>query len=435
MEFRVKKKYYLLGIPGIVCIIFALLIIISSGCSRTTGTYDDLEKAGKIEKIVRKKYSGFFRVMKTLGEYKPSAAAGPDSVLIKKASSVTDKVIGEVRAFPSTVESRLALDALSYAAHDLAVSPGFAHSLVSDFWEMGLLDPIFTKGREFLKSGDDNSLTQLQIVKSLQRGMSTKATAKMFEEAISIVGPIPAPEVMNLAAKDTLIFRKIHDLILYSQSVQKIGPPNWMVTGPWFMAVSVDGFLPCFYSIVPVLIDKYMFLSFKTFKPSEIYEIIYHDPAPSDGSSMITWLTKLTDALNTMKFDDSFADKIKDSGIPIYDTHYLFDDYLVQTEGDSLKKEYHVSFTRGKIFQNDLQYSGIDSIAVTFNLSQIEKPTGKIMILDAYRNQGASMNNGRYLPSLAGRGKAYFMPLGKHDPALLEKLRRAWMPKITVNTN
>jgi len=265
--------------------------------------------------------------------------------------------------------------------------------------------------------------------------MGTKATGTMLEEAIPIVGPVPAAEVVTLNAQDTLVFRNIHDLILYSHSVQKIGPPLWMVTGPWFMAVTVEGFLPSFYSIVPILIDRYMFLSFKTFKPAEAYEVLYHDPAPSDNSLTITWLTKVREALDSMKFDDAFADRVKDSGLPIFDTHYLFDDYLVQTEGDSLKKEYHVSFTRGKIIQNNLRYSGIDSIAVTFDKSLIEKPGGKIMTLSAYRYQGASMNNGRFLPALSGRGKAYFMALGKHDPSLLENLRRAWMPKITVNAN
>ena len=430
-----KKKKVLTALFEISCITCLCIGVVLAGCSSTAGNYDDLEKAGKVEKMVRKKYSGFFRTIKMLADYKPSSSGVPDSLLIKKAALATDNVIREVRAFPATVESRLALDALSYAAHDLTVSPGFEQAPISDFWEMALLNPIFTKGREYVKTGIPNTSTQLQIVKSLQRGMGTKATGTMLEEAIPIVGPAPAAEVMTLAAQDTLVFRNIHDLILYSHSVQKIGPPLWMVTGPWFMAVTVEGFLPSFYSIVPILIDRYMFLSFKTFKPAEAYEVLYHDPAPSDNSLTITWLTKVREALDSMKFDDAFADRVKDSGLPIFDTHYLFDDYLVQTEGDSLKKEYHVSFTRGKIIQNNLRYSGIDSIAVTFDKSLIEKPGGKIMTLSAYRYQGASMNNGRFLPALSGRGKAYFMALGKHDPSLLENLRRAWMPKITVNAN
>jgi hypothetical protein len=429
-----NKKYYLITTSKVLTASFLFIIAIYGGCSRVSGNYDDLEKAGKVENLVRKQYSGFFRTMKSLGEYKPSQNAQADSLFLKKAASATDAVIRDARPFPSTIESRLALDALSYAARDLTVAPGFSQRMVSDFWEMALLNPIFTKGREYIKTGLSNASTQIQIVKSLQRGMGTKATSSMLEEAIQIVGPIPVAEVMNIAAKDTLVFRKIHDLILYSQSLQNIGPPLWIVTGPWFLAVEVEGFLPCFYSIVPILIDRDLYLSFKSFKPAEVYETIFHDPAPSDGSALLTWLSKLRAALETMKFDESFADRVKDSRLPIYDTHYLFDDYMVQTSGDSLKKEYYVSFKREKMVQNKFQYSGSDSIALKFTTSQIGKPEGKITTLSAYRYQGASMNNGRYLPELSGVGKAYLMELGKHDPALLENLRRAWMPKITVNT-
>ncbi|MFA6470514.1 MAG: hypothetical protein WCU00_00625 [Candidatus Latescibacterota bacterium] len=430
-----KTKKVLTLLFGISCITCLCIGVVLAGCSKTTGNYDDLEKAGKIEKTVRKKYSGFFRTMKMLADYKASSSGAPDSLLIKKAALATDKVIREVRDFPATVESRLALDALSYAAHDLTVSPGFAQTPISNFWEMALLNPIFTKGREYAKKGIPNTSTQLQIVKSLQRGMGAKATEAMLEEAIPIVGPIPPAEVMDFAAQDTLVFKSIRDLILYSHSVQKIGPPHWMVTGPWFMAVTVEGFLPSFYSIVPILIDRYMFLSFKSFRPADIYEVLYHDPAPADDSQTLTWLAKVRDALDSMKFDNTFADRVKDSGLPVYDTHYLFDNYLVQTAGDSLKKEYYVSFTRREMFQSNLQYSGVDSIAVTFDKDLIKEPTGKVMTLNAYRHQGASMNNGQFLPALSGKGKAYLMELGKHDPSLLEKLKRAWMPKITVNAN
>ena len=430
-----KKKHYLIAVSKILNVSFLFIIGIYAGCSRASENYDDLEKAGRVENLVRKQYSGFFRTMKMLGEYKPAPTAPSDSLLFKKAASATDDVIRDVRAFPATIESRLAIDALSYAARDLTVSPDFSQTLVSDFWEMALLNPIFTKGREYMKTGVTNASTQIQLVKSLQRGMGTKATSSMLEEAIPIVGPIPVAEVMNIAAKDTLVVRKIHDLILYSQSLQKIGPPLWMVTGPWFMAVTVEGFLPCFYSFVPILIDRDLYLSFKSFKPAEVYETLYHDPAPSDGSALLTWLTKVRAALDSMKFDDSFADRVKDCRLPIYDTHYLFDDYMVQTAGDSLKKEYYVTFKREKMIQNKFQYSGVDSIAVTFTQSQISKPEGKIITLNAYRYQGSSINNGRYLPELSGVGKAYLMALGKHDLALLDNLRRAWMPKITVNAN
>jgi len=106
---------------AIRCLISLIVIVYAAGCSRETKTYDELVSEDRVESIARKQYSQFFKSVERLGEPENSSTA--ESFLserITQAASATDHVISDFRSFPSTFQSRISLDALSYAARDLA---------------------------------------------------------------------------------------------------------------------------------------------------------------------------------------------------------------------------------------------------------------------------------------------------------------------------
>ncbi|MHB9029391.1 MAG: hypothetical protein ACYC9O_11545 [Candidatus Latescibacterota bacterium] len=421
-----KKVFW----PMFVFLPFLLALLLA--CSREIETYDSLEQRGIAEETVRKKYGNFFDAVREL-ELKGSAGE-PDSSLIRKASAATDRVAADVRAFPQTVESRLALDALSYAARDLARSSGFSRFAIIDFWSMALLNPLFVTGREFAKTGQENVSTRMQLVKALQRGMDKRATTQMFLDILPIFGTAPDSSLMRFAATDSLVFRRIHDLILYARSRQPAPPPYWLATGAWLMAIDIPGFFPGFFAFAPIIEGRDMYFATRRYDPGEVYERVFRDPAPQDPSGNDAWIARAGAAMNPLVCDDAFADSARTSGLPIFDAHYFFNDYLIQTDADSVKKEFIIILKRDKLTESGFEFIGADSMAVTFSLPQLSRPEGKVTVLRAERHQGASLMNGQVTPGKSGTGKAYLMELGEHSDAILRKLQEASLPKISVNS-
>jgi len=426
------RKSVLKKVFWIIPAFLASAIMVFSGCSRSIGTYDELDQDGRVEEMVRKKYGPFFKMVRELCE--AGAADRPDSSQIRKAASATDPVVADARTFPHTVESRLALDALSYAAGEMVKSSGFSRSEVSDFWQMALLDPIMVIGKRFAASGSNNVSTRMQLVKAIQRGVEQKATARMFLDILTVTGTAPDSSFMRFAEADSLVFRQIHDLILFAWSRQPAPPPYWMVTGSWLMALDVPGFFPFFFALSPVVKDRDMYLAIRIYEPGEIYERVFRDPAPSDPSENDAWLSRAGAAMNPLVCDDAFADSARTSGLSTHDAHYFFNDYLVHTDADSVKKEFMIILKREKLAQSAFEFIGADSIQVTFSLPQLSKPEGKVTVLRAERHQGASLLNGTVTPGKSGTGKGCLMALGEHSDEILRKLQEAALPKISVES-
>ncbi len=392
------------------------LVILQSGCSPEISSYDEIEMDGKVESIARKDYNEFFDAMKKLelSNENPSGAL-PDSSLIKKASKLTDDLIDDIRPFPSTIESRIALDAISYAACDLVTSSSFSRSEVSDFWEYALLKPLFSFGKNFMKSDTINESAHLQLLKAFRRGMSSEATQDMLVDCIQVVGVRPSQKVMEFCNTDTLVFKRIHDLILYTRSLQKVDPPLWMLPGPWFLSFEFNNMPGFFISLVPVMVDDVPYFAFKSFNQGDVYSAVFDDPSPTDDSKMDAWLARAYAVMSSLKFDDSIADRVQNSGLTSDDSHYYYSDYLLHTDADTTKKVFWISFTRKKIQGGNFQFAGMDSITVTFNSSQVARPDGKITRLSVTRFLGSSIQGGRFIPSQTLEGTAYLMPIGIHE--------------------
>lgn len=412
--------------------ILILGVMLAAGCSGKTGTYDEMDNSGEMGKIVREEYAAFFKAVQRLGE---SGASGiEDSTLIKLAAKATDQVVADVRAFPATLQSRLALDALSYAACDLSRSPGFSRIDISVFWEMALLNPIIVKGREYIHSGRKNSSTHIQLVRALQRGMDTRASTQMLLDVLPIVGPVPSPDIMEIAASDSLVLKRVYDLILYSRSLQNIPPPIWMLTGAWFLAIDTQGFFPSFYTLVPVVADREAYLTIRMYEPGAVYESVFRDFVPGDSSLYDAWVNRAKTAMNTLTVDDAFVDGVRSSGLPTDDAHYFFNDYFVHTDSDSVKKEFYIILKRPKVVEDNIRFTGVDSITVVFAQPQISRrPAGKFIPLSAKRFEGKSMVDGRIVPDRYGAGKAWLMPIGAHSDSIITRLEKESLPKFSVS--
>ncbi|MBA7578655.1 hypothetical protein ES708_20520 [subsurface metagenome] len=415
-------------------VIITCLIVITTGCSRETATYDELESAGKTEGSARDEYSDFFKAVSRYGSREVDAnEAVSDSTLINKAMEMTDLVIKDVRDFPTTVQSRIALDALSYAAYDLTTMPGYSHEDTQIFRRAGLINPIFYKGNEFIKSGNYNESTHLQLVKALKRSIASKATDEDLLNMIPVIGPAPSQAILEICKNDSLAFKKVYDLIIYTRSLQKIGPPLWMITGDWFLAVVVEGHPITFFSLKPLIIDELMYLAFRDYSQGEVYAAVFDDPVPTDTALMDSWLYRASGLMGSLEVDNSFADRVVDCGLPTYDAHNFYNDYILYADADSAKSEFYISIKRDRMDQNAFQFTGIDSIEVVFSKKEIQEPSEKITTLGATRIRGASMYGGNYTPERKETGTAYLMPLGVHDESILRKIREDRMPKIEVN--
>jgi len=410
-------------------------LFLFASCSHEVAPYDDLVEKGRIEGLVRKKYAGFFKGISQLAMVRNSSEdVPPDSIYIKKAAQLTDNVITDVRQFPLTVDSRLAFDALSYGALDLRTAGSFSHNDVAFFWENALLDPLLTKGREYVKSGMSNESTLLQIVQALQRGMGDKVTNDMLLALITIIGPKPPEKVIEFCRADTLAFKRIYDLIYYSRSLQKYGPPLWMTTGAWFLGVDIKGLPFAFFCLKPIIADKMLYLTFRDYNHGTFYAAVFDDPVPEDSGKMDAWLTRAEAVMSSLTFDDKLAERITRCSLPTYDTHNFYSDYLIYTDADSLKKEYMVTLKRERIHDSPFAFAGVDSITVLFSTKQITTGEGLMTPLSAVRVMGSSMSGGRVIPGRKGEGTAYLIPIGVHSPEMLKQIQEATLPEVKVNT-
>ncbi len=406
-----------------------------SFCSREVATYDELVQRGETESIVRKKYNGFFKAISRLAVLQESTENTPsDSTIFKKAAAATDDVIAEIRRYPETVDSRLAFDALSYAAHDLSILDNFSQNTVSFFWENALLDPLLTKGREYIKSEVPNESTHLQIVKALQRGMGEKATGDMLLDIIPIIGPNPSEKVMDVCMTDSLALRKIHDLIIYTRSLQKYGPPLWMTTGVWLLVIETDGWPLTFFSLKPIIVDKALYLIFRDYNLGTVYSSAFDDPIPDNSEKNDAWLARAGAVMGSLKIDEEIAERFSSCELPTYDAHNFYNDYLLYIEADSVKKEFTIILKRERIRENAFEFIGIDSISVLFSTKHLDSSDGPVTRLAATRVQGPSMIGGRLLTGRKGEGTAYILPMGTHNTEMLNEIRDASMPEIKINT-
>ena len=429
-----KKTFYILIFSFNTIL---LLIVLLSNCSREIpSSYDEIEKNGRIESIARKNYSKFFQAIEKFEiSFADSDETAPDSTLIKKASQLTDRLIEDIHPFPSTLESRIAIDALSYAANDLATSPGFNKREISNFWEYAFIKPLFSFAKNYMKANNINESAHLQLIKALRRSMSSKATDEMVVDCIFVVGVVPSKKVMEYCKTDTLVFKKIHDLLIYTRSLQKVDPPLWMLSGAWFLAIEFEGLPTIFISLVPSIIDDVPYLSFKDYTQGEVYSAVFDDPVPTDKSKWDAWLARANAVMSSLIFNSSIVERVNTSGLPTYDAHNFYDDYLFHSEIDTTKKVFCVSFVRKKDQIDTFQFTGMDSIAVILGASQFTNPDSDIIMLFASRNIGASMNDNQFFKGQAFIGNAYLMPLGAHDKNKIDEYQKIKMPEMEVKVS
>ncbi len=402
-----------------ICAAVLLVTVLASGCSKAAGTYDELVANGTIEKTVREEYVPFFAAIRALSGVSGSSA---DSALAKKASIAADKVIADVREFPGTARSRLALDALSYAADDLARSQGFGWKIAADFWDMALLDPIFVVGKEYMRTGTPNISTHIQIVNALKRGIGSHANARHFYDMLTVVGTVPPPRVMAIAEKDSLLLRKVFNVIIYGRGCQQAPPPSWMVAGPWFATVRMPGAYPMFFALVPVVVDDEPFLVLRTYEPGDVYAVLFHDPIPADSKKYDEWLARGSVAMDSLKINSDFADSVRTVRLPVWDAHYFQNDYLITTAADSVKKLFIISLKRDKIVQDGYHFSGADSLALTFSQESAKNPGGPVIEVPVFRHQDTTMYGRQTIPAKTQTGTAYLMPLGVHNNTALRRI-------------
>ncbi|HDY89957.1 MAG TPA: hypothetical protein ENH82_17785 [bacterium] len=417
-------------------IISLLLIIIHSGCSNEISSYDEIEKSGKIESVAMENYAEFFKAVNQLGSLSEnSQETVPDSSHIKKATQLTVKLSEDIKQFPSTVQSRIALDALSYCAGNLAMSADFSIREVSEFWQYTLMKTLISTGQDFMKSADINESAHLQLLKAIHRGIGSNATEELVMDIIPIVGAAPSLKILEYCKTDTLVLKRIHDLILYTRSLQKVDPPVWMLSGAWFLAIEFEGWPTIFITLVPLMIDDVPYLTFKDNNMGEIYAAVFDDPVPTDKSKWESWLTRGNAIMSSLVFDNSIIERVRNSGLSTYDTHNFYHDYLLHTDVDTTKKEFYISFLRKKAQESAFEFTGMDSIAVIFNSSQIAKPDGDITTLTTTRTTGASMIGDQFFPGRSSESKAYLIQLGTHDNKLISAYQqKQTMPELEVET-
>ena len=425
MRYNTLRLFWVLAATSL------LVVALFAGCSRDRETlsYDDLEAKGGTASAVHQRYGKLFDSLTKLTE-----TDEPDSLLLERVFVATDEVVNDIAEFPRTLNSRLALDALSYAASDLANSPALRKPVIRNYWRIGLLEPILIKSRVYIRGDRYNESSQLQLVKAIQRGAGSKVTDELLLELIPLVGPAPSDSLFAICAADSLALRRIHDLLLYSRSLQDIGPPLWMVTGDWLMVADIDGWPPAFYGLRTQMIDDLLYTTFREYSPGTVYEKVYRDSLPSAPAERDAWLKRAAACLDSLVIDADFATRAQGSGLPLYDAHNIYNDYMVAAYGDSVNKRFELVFKRQSLNQSSLQFTGIDSTGVVFELEQIVEPGIPVTVMNAHRYRGGSMNNGQYIPPQSGTGKAYLMPLGKHDPMKLQALLDAQQPVIQVNT-
>lgn len=403
----------------------ALIIGLATGCSPDLKSYDQLILEGKLESTARREYKTLFT---SIGKLVPGENAEPavlDSVALKRAEEAAAAVVEEMKSFPTTVKSRVALDALSYAAADLAKVPSFSHEAVKNVWRNSLLMPLFSAG-ESLMISSVNEAAHLQLIKALHRGIGQHATEEFLVFSIPLVGITPSDAVMKICEADTVMFKKIRDLLIYTRSLQKFDPPTWMLSGPWFMALEYEeNTLPSsFFAFVPGFVDDVPYLSFKDFNQGEVYAAVYDDPIPEDRTKWNAWLTRADAIMSSLIIDRAFAERVRNCDLSTASTHNFYNDYLLHSDADTTKKEFSISLLRNPVQGSGLTYTGIDSIAVTFSSQQVVQPHPVITVLEASRTLGDAMRDGSFYAGERLKATAYLMPIGEHSDAMVRKYRR-----------
>ncbi len=419
-----RKVYYL------AVMLFLMALMVFSGCSKDYQSYDELVRDGVVESSARKSYKKFFDAVDILAQN-----AETDSLQLKEVMTRTDDLIADLRDFPTTVQSRIALDGLSFAAADLAASPHFdGLNDISFFWRNGLLTPLFMLGRRYVGMDMENESTILQLVKALQRSMADKASDDMLMEMIQLVGPKPPESVFEVCRADSFVFKKVFDLLVYSRSLQDIGPPVWMMSGPWFVALVFENSPMQFYALKPIEIDDSMFLTFRNYRPGVVYEHVFEDPAPKDTKEMDGWLERASAHLDTLRFDTDTVNRIIRSDLPTFDSHYYYDNYLLGAKADTVKTEFRIIFKREQV-QDGYDVAGVDSLEVILSEKEVMSRAEFVTPMLAKRIRGDSVVNGRLAHGKEEVGLAFLMPIGHHDEAIVDRIKRRMLPEIKVNTN
>ncbi len=419
-----------------VCLLFFPLIaaILASGCSKDLPAYEELVESGNLETAVRKQHASFF---KTISDFEKavisSGESEPDSTELKKAAAATDIVVEKMKPFPSTVESRIALDALSYAAGDLSTEENMNDPFLTNFRDSALLLPIFSIGKTLAASGDINDSAHLQLIKTLRLGMGAYATEEMLVNCLTIVGVTPSDAVLQACEEDTLVFKRVHDLLLYSRSLQKTDPPLWLLSGAWFTAIQFEESPAIFLSLVPRMVGDIPFLAFRDYTQGEVYAAVYDDPIPREKEKWSAWLARGNAIMNSLTFDTSFADRVKDCDLPTYDAHHFFDEYILHAFADTVKMEFMISLTKSRVEESAFNFTGMDSVTVTFSGMKAIEPDPGVTVLPASRTIGNSMRGEQFYPGKSLTGKAYMMPMGEHTQTYIEEYKRKFMPEIVVN--
>ena len=424
------SSYPVVRLAGAGILILCALTV--SMCAKEPASYDDLAENGKVESRVRKTYRKFFSAIETIAGWQP---ADVDTTFIYSAARLTDDVIADLDPYPTTVASRLSLDALSYAAVEIAASPAFDNIDVELYWRTGLLEPIFMMAFSHIKSKYLNESTHIQLTKALQRGIAGKANDDILLDLITVIGPAPSDRIMEICAEDTVALKKVYDLIVYSRSLQQFGPPVWMSTGPWFMAVAFEDTPLSFYCLRPYILEKGLFLTFRDYLPGTVYESLYNDPAPTAADQMDAWLERAATALDTLQFDEDMARRIMSCDLPVFDTHTFYNEYILSATADTTSREFNVIIRRDEINLSAFEYSGMDSLTVKFTQREIISPADILTPLRATRFLGASVSGGRAIPPKTLEGYAFILPMGEHDPEIYRRLQEQLLPEITVTAN
>ena len=411
-----------------------IITFIATGCSdRTQTSYDDLSASGEVEQTVRKRYRSFFSHIDDMGS---SVDAPPDSVLVSRAAEETDAVLEDVASFPGTIDSRIALDALSYAASDLSESEGFSHELVRNFRRYGLIEPIVIAGKDYVREEGSNISTHLQLVLALQRAIGENGTDDLVVEALDLVGPAPSDTVLVVCREDSLVIRKAFDLVVYSQSRQEYGPPIWMVSGDWLLVFEIANMPLRFFGLKTKMVNEFIYLTFKDFSLGEVYAEVFDDPVPqaSDAGKMDEWLDRAGEIMLPLEIDEAFAGLLGKTTLPMHDVHFFYNDYLVVSYADSATKEYEVVFKSERADVSAFEFTGADSLKTLFTDSDIRNAPTVFHQLPAGRHAGGTMIGGSWTPAIDASGTAYLIPMGPHDPTKMEDLMRSRMPEISVTS-
>jgi hypothetical protein len=420
---------------------FCFVTLALAGCSSSDMSgYDALNSAGKVESTARKTYKSFFQMVQKLDAMALENDTALDSTMVSRAELEADSVAARMKDFPNTVTSRIAFDALSYAAASITVSPHIKNPELRLFWENYLVAPLFFTGQAFMENGGQSDAAQLQVLKGIQRAMGANATQEMLGGAMPILGLTPSDEAMKFCETDTLVFKRIHDLLLYSRSLQQVDPPIWLLSGNWFLAFQFDKEPPFFIVLAPHIASDLAFIAFKDVTAGDVYAAVFDDPVPKDKEKWDTWLTRAGAVMKDLTFDNSFAAQVKRSSLKTMDAYYVFDDYLVSTSADSVRKEIYISFTRQRIRDNkNFDYAGRDSLTVVFKDDQIIQPDGSVTTVVARRNTDSSMVGGKLYPQKSYTGNAYLMMIGEHHPEIAQSYRDLLMekiskPRVTIST-